>query len=249
MVQRRRSRHTQPRVRRPGGLLVRGALVLLSGSALLPSAAIAAPQGGPGIYTCIDDKGRRLTADRPIPECIAKEQRLLNRDGSLKNVRPPTLTADERSEVEARERKAAEERAARADAVRRDRNLLARYPDEAAHVKAREAALDPLRQAMRNSEARLLSLAEERRPLMNEAEFYVGRQMPTKLKAQIEGNDTAQLAQRTAMQTQEAEFERVVKLYDAELEHLKKLWAGAPPGSLGPVAVAPNIEPVRATPR
>jgi hypothetical protein len=36
-----------------------------------------------GIYTCIDDKGRRLTSDRPIAECNAREQQILNRDGSV----------------------------------------------------------------------------------------------------------------------------------------------------------------------
>ena len=28
-----------------------------------------------GVYTCVDAKGRRLTADRPIPECTDREQR------------------------------------------------------------------------------------------------------------------------------------------------------------------------------
>ena len=66
---------------------------------------------------------------------------MLNRDGSLRAVVPPTLTADERAEKEARDRAAAEaEAAAQADAVRRDRNLMARYPNEAAHNRAREAA-------------------------------------------------------------------------------------------------------------
>ncbi|MBI3368521.1 MAG: DUF4124 domain-containing protein, partial [Burkholderiales bacterium] len=40
------------------------------------------------IYTCIDDKGRRLTSDRPIAECLAREQQVRNRDGSVKQVVP-----------------------------------------------------------------------------------------------------------------------------------------------------------------
>jgi len=29
---------------------------------------------------------------------------------------------------------------------------------------------------------------------------------------------------------------RINRLYDAELDRLRRLWAGAPPGSLGPMA-------------
>lgn len=42
------------------------------------------------IYTCIDGKGSKRTSDRPIPECADREQRVLNKDGSLKRVIPPT---------------------------------------------------------------------------------------------------------------------------------------------------------------
>ena len=56
------------------------------------------PASGAGIYTCIDDQGRRITSDRPIPSCTAKEQRVLNKDGSLKAVYPPILTVDERTQ-------------------------------------------------------------------------------------------------------------------------------------------------------
>src|SRR6185369_1475989 len=93
------------------------------------------------VYTCTDDKGQRRVSERLIAECSDREQRVLNRDGSLKRVVPPTLTADERAEREAAERKASEERSALADAVRRDRNLKARFPNETAHNRAREGSL------------------------------------------------------------------------------------------------------------
>jgi hypothetical protein len=189
-----------------------------------------------GIYTCIDDKGRKLTADRPIPECAGKEQRVLNKDGSLKAVQPPTLTAEERAEREARERKAAEARAAQVDAVRRDRNLIARYPSEDAHNRAREAALDTVRLAIRASDQRLRELAAERKPLLEETEFYKGRALPPKLRQQLDANDASTEAQRSAMLNQEAELVRVNRLYDAELERLRRLWSGALPGTLGPIA-------------
>lgn len=208
---------------------------LLAAGALSAAAQAPTVQSGASIYTCIDDRGRRLTADRPIPECAAKEQQILNRDGSLRAVLPPTLTAEERAEKEARERAEKEARATRADAVRRDRNLMARYPNEAAHQRAREGALDTVRLAMKATELRLKDLAAERKPLMDEAEFYLGKPVPPRLKAAIDANDAAVEAQRGAQTTQEAELGRINRLYDVELDRLRRLWGGAPAGSLGPM--------------
>lgn len=223
------------------GLLAR---LALAGAAAFAGAALAqAPAANVGIYTCTDDRGRKLTSDRPIAACMHKEQLLLNRDGSLRAVIPPTLTAEERAEREARERRAAEERVAQQDAVRRDRNLVARYPNEATHGKAREAALDSLRQAIAATERRLLELSKERVPLLNEAEFYVGKTLPPRIKAGLDANDAAVEAQKSAATQQAAELERVNKFYDVELERLRKLWAGAQPGTLGPM---PMPEPTPA---
>jgi hypothetical protein len=185
-----------------------------------------------GIYTCVTPDGRRLTSDRPIPECNAREQRVLNSDGSLKRVMPPQMTAEERAEKEIRDRRAEIERLQQVDAIRRDRNLVARYPDEASHTKAREAALDTVRLAMRTSELRMNDLAAERKPLLAEAEFYKGRALPGKLRQQLDANDASTEAQRTAIQNQQAELERINRLYDAELARLKRLWAGAAPGTV-----------------
>lgn len=194
-----------------------------------------------GIYTCTDDKGIRRTSDRPIAECIDREQRVLNADGSLKRVVPPTLTPEERAERDVAERRAAEERAALNDAVRRDRNLKARFPNEAAHQRAREAALEVVRAGMRTSQQRIKELDAERRPLTEEAEFYRGRPVPGRLKQQIEANETSVAAQRDLIQTQEAELQRINRIYDAEREHLRKLWNGARPGSISLVS-APAVQ-------
>lgn len=228
---------SRPRCRADGaGRRVRAgvALLALAGAA---AAQQAAPPGGV-IYTCTDERGRRLTSDRPIPECLAREQRILNRHGSLRAIVPPALTAEERAAKDARDRREAERRAALADAIRRDRNLLTRFPDEAAHQRAREAALDPVRETMRGSVKRIDELAEQRKPLLQETEFYIGRALPLPLKAKIEANEAAMAAQQAAIQGQEAELDRINRLYDAELSRLRQLWSGAPPGSLGPVAAA-----------
>jgi hypothetical protein len=210
----------------------------LAGGAAHAQSARDKPASAAGIYTCIDDRGRRITSDRPITDCNAKEQRVLNSDGSLRTVRPPQLTADEQAEKEARERAAIEARAAQADAVRRDRNLLHRYKTEESHKRAREAAIDNVRVAIKVTQARQAELTRERKPLMDEAEFYKGKALPPKLRAALDANDAALEAQRAAANTQQTELDRLNRLYDAELARLKQLWAGAPPGSLGALPTA-----------
>jgi hypothetical protein len=197
------------------------------------SGNVFAQAGKPAIFSCVDPSGKRITSDRPIAACNDREQRELNADGSVKRIVPPTQTADERAESEARERVAAAEATAKRDAFKRDRNLLTRFPNEAAHNKARESALDDTRKSVKISEARLALLASERKPLMDEAEFYIGKPLPTKLRTQLDANDAATDAQRSLIQNQQAELIRVNALYDAELQRLKKLWSGAQPGTMG----------------
>ncbi|MDE2369809.1 MAG: hypothetical protein KGN16_12640 [Burkholderiales bacterium] len=215
--------------------------MLLLLAAALPCAAQQGPAASTAIYSCVDASGRRLTSDRPIAECTTREQRLLNRDGSLRAIIPPTLTAEERAEKEARLRAAEAARVAQADAVRRDRNLLARYPNEASHNRAREAALDTARAAAKSSEERLRGLTAERKPLLDEAEFYQGKPLPAKLRSALDANDAAVEAQRAAMVNQQAEMARINAFYDAELERLRRLWSGAPAGSLGPLPVTSSV--------
>ncbi|MBT9608720.1 DUF4124 domain-containing protein [uncultured Aquabacterium sp.] len=200
--------------------------------------ALAAPAQAAGIYSCVDANGKRHTSDRPIAECLDREQRVLNKDGSQRQTLPPRMNAEERALAEERQRLQEQAQAAQKDAVRRDRNLMLRFPDEAAHNKAREAALDDLRRGVILSERRLQDLRDERQPLLAETEFYKGRRLPYKLKSKLEANDAQQQAQRDIIQNQNAETVRINALYDAELARLRRLWAGAAPGSVPPASDA-----------
>ena len=200
------------------------------------SAPVLAQTAVAQIFTCTDASGKKLTSDRPIPECNNREQRVLNGDGSVKRVQGPTMTADERAEAEEREKKLALEAKQQREAIQRDRNLLARFPNEAAHRKARGEALDVVNTSLRVSEARLVKLAKERKPLMDEAEFYAKQELPSKLKMQLDANDASVDAQRALVQNQKEEVVRIEARYDAELARLKLLWGGARPGSMGIIA-------------
>ena len=100
-----------------------------------------APAAGQGIYTCVDKHGRRITADRPIPECLDREQRELSPSGITRRQIGPSLSDTERAALEAQQRKEAEERVRAIEEKRRERALVARYPDKATHDIERNAAL------------------------------------------------------------------------------------------------------------
>ena len=218
------------------------ALKAIAASMLLTAVSTAHAQQ---IYSCVDAYGKRLTSDRPLPECAARDQRVLNPDGSVKKVLSPTLTAEEAAQQDARDRAAAVARSAQQDAVRRDRNLTQRFPTEDAHANARASALNDVRKAVESSERRMAALATERKPLISEAEFYVGKPLPLKLKQALDANDATTEAQRTLIQNQQVEMVRINALYDAELVRLRRLWAGAPAGSMG--VVVPVIATSAAT--
>lgn len=178
------------------------------------------------IYTCVDPKGRRITSDRPIPECMGSEQRELTPGGNLRRTLPPALTAEER----AREAERLKEEAARQARVdeekRKNRALVTRYPDQAAHDKARAEALaqlDELIAAVRKREA---ELDRQRQGINAELEFY--RQDPAKaplwLKKRQEENAHQRASQGNYLSDQLRERERTNTRFDEELQRLRELW-------------------------
>lgn len=182
------------------------------------------------IYSCTLG-GKRITRDRPIAECDQVEQRVMNSDGSMNRIVPPTLTEEQMQERDACIREAEVERVARREASRRDRNLIQTFPDEITHRKSREKALDDSRTSVKKLKERIELLLKDRKPLLEEAEFYVGKPLPLKLKLALDANDATLGAQKALIQTQEAEVKRLNDKYDLELIKLRKFWTGTPLGS------------------
>jgi Domain of unknown function (DUF4124) len=219
---------------------LRAAAVIAFGISLLGPAVWAA-----SIYQCTDATGKRHTSDRPIAACMDREQRELNPDGSVKRVIPPSMTSEERNALESQERAEHAKRVTKKDELRRDRMMVARFPNEAAHNAARESALNDVRRAVKLSESRITALALERQPLTDEAEFYVGKPLPPKLKQLLDANDAATEAQRSLLQNQQDEIVRINANFDTELERLRRLWGSANPGTAAVVPLS-SAAPVSA---
>ena len=203
---------------------VTGGLVLLLAGAEF---AAAQPQGASGsIYTCVDRNGRRLTADRPIPECLDREQRELSPSGTTRRQIGPSLTEIERAAQEAQRRKDEEERARVVEERRRERVLVARYPDKAAHDVERAAAIQVVDDVTATAEKRIVELKAERKKLDVEMEFYKKdpNKAPMTLRRKIGEVDESVAEQQRFIAGQDQEKRRVHQRFDAELAQLRKLW-------------------------
>lgn len=190
------------------------------------------------IYTCVDAKGRTLTADRPIAECTDRTQRALSPSGMLRHQIGPSLTAYEQTVQDEKERRAAELRAREAEDRRRDKALLQRYPTPETHDRERAAALLQIDEVIQASSKRRGELADQRKSLGGELEFYVKdpSRAPASLKRRLEENQGSVAVQQRFIADQEQEKKRVNQRFDEELTRLRRLWLLANPpvsGSAG----------------
>ena len=185
-----------------------------------------APGTSGGIYTCVDRNGRRLTADRPIAECLDREQRELGPSGIVRRQIGPSLTEQERAAQEAQRRKEAEARARELEERRRERVLTARYPDKAAHDVERTAAIQLVDDVTATAEKRLVELAQQRKAFDVEMEFYKKdpNKAPMSLRRKIAENEESIAEQQRFIAGQDQEKRRVHQRFDVELAQLRRLW-------------------------
>jgi hypothetical protein len=180
-----------------------------------------------GVYTCVDSKGRRLTSDRPIAECLDREQQQMGSSGAVRRVVPPSYTAEERARLDAQRKQAEQERARLADEKRRDRALLMRYPTQTAHDKARAEELALIDDVVNAAKLRDRALEQQGQAINNEMEFY--QRDPTKAPAALRRQYTAYQQQVRSQQRfldeQAMQKQRIHARFDEELTRLRLLWA------------------------
>ena len=200
-----------------------GAVVLAT---LGTDAAWSQATSAASIYTCVDRNGRRLTADRPIAECLDREQRELSPSGMTRRQLGPSLTEHERAALEAQRRKEAEARSRELEERRRERVLTTRYPDKATHDVERFAAIQQLDDVTATAEKRMAELKEQRKALDVEMEFYKRdpARAPMFLRRKIAENEDSIAEQLRFIAGQDQEKRRVHQRFDVELAQLRKLW-------------------------
>lgn len=187
----------------------------------------AAVAQSPGIYTCVDKAGRKFTADRPILECMDREQKILNPSGSVKAILTPPKTAKELADLEAQKKKNAEIQAQLEEEKKRDRALIGRYPNRSAHDTMRAQTLTEVDQAREVALHRMKELMSQRDAIAVDLEFYKKDPgaAPLSLRRRAEENTRNISEQRQFMARQDQEVVRVNARFDEELVRLKPQWA------------------------
>ena len=195
------------------------------GTALAQPAGAAAPARG--IYSCNDGHGRTITSDRPIADCIDREQRELSPSGTTRRRIEPTWTAKEQAERDERQRHAAMVAARQLEERRRERALLVRYPNATTHDRERADALAQIDVVIGAAKKRMAELSEERRKIEDELEFYKKdiSKAPASVRRQLDDNVQSVAVQNRFIGTQEDEKRRLNARFDEEAVRLKLLWA------------------------
>jgi len=214
------ARKTSNRIHR----MISGALRAAAPAALLAAALAVLPASAwAQLFVCKTPNGRTLTGDVPPPECQDVPVRELNRDGSVKHVIEPPLTDEQKRKREEEEKKRKElEREAR-EQNRKDRALLETYASEEEIDASRDRTLANQQALIERANQQLKQIKADRKRLEDEAEFYVKRKMPEKLKRAIEDNDTLQAQQLHTIELIKADMERINERYDAELQRFREL--------------------------
>lgn len=204
-----------------------GASTVLLASLSFVTSTQAQPAATQDIYTCVDARGRKLTSDRPIPECSDREQKMLNPSGTVKARVAPALTALERQEIEAKAKAELEEQARLMEEKRRDRALLIRYPSQSVHDKERTLALARIGVVRQAAAKRADELLRERAVINQEMEFYKKdpSKAPPSVRRQLDEVGQSLAVQGRFMTDQDAELKRVNVRFDEEQVRLKQLWA------------------------
>jgi hypothetical protein len=190
------------------------------------TAASAYAQAPGGIYTCVDANGRKLTSDRPIPACVDREQKILNPSGTVRGSVAPALTPQEQAAQEEKEKRLAQERNRKDEEKRRDRALLVRYPNRAAHDEERAEALKQIEVVKAAAANRVIELKRQRSLLDEEMEFYKKdpTKAPLRLRRQVDELAESMVVQARFITDQDGEIKRVSARFDEELARLKLLW-------------------------
>lgn len=209
----------------------RTALRLARWSLLLAALPASGQTPGPGgfMYTCISN-GKVYTADRPPVECANVDMRELNRDGSVRRIIPRPLTLDEQRARALEAKKKIEDEERQLAQRRRDRSLLEAYATEAEIEAARKKSLEGAEQIIKRSQERSLSLAQDKRRLDDEAEFYKKREQPDSLKRAYALNEQATAAEQKIVAEARGEVDRINERFDYEKRRFRELVAqGARP--------------------
>ena len=180
----------------------------LRSALVLAGLTVGAAQAHAASYTCKDEKGGTIFQQTPC-----------------KAITPPASQAPKAKLT----CQLTDDQVTRAR--RREDQFLALYPDEAVHRQKEEKDAKPMAHRIDDAKARLNDLAEQRKPLDKEREFYVGKPMPSALKSKVDANDAQSAAMAEILRGREQALADLQARYQCERATFGMMWKGAAPGS------------------
>jgi hypothetical protein len=175
------------------------------------------------MYVCTTAGGHTLSGDMPPADCKDREIRVLNHDGSVRQVIPAPLTAEQRrARDEAAREKARREEEERVQA-HHDRALLETYSSVEEIDAARRRALALQQVVVERAEKNLRQYAAVRTQLDDEAEFYVKRQVPPALKEKFESNSRLVQQQEKVRSDAQLEMQHINEKFDADAQRFRQM--------------------------
>lgn len=197
---------------------------------LLATAAPAGLQDRSNIYSCTDGRGYRITSDRPIAECSDREQRILGPSGVERGRLAPAQSENDKLRAAEQQRLRKLEAQRIQDQERLDRQLLLRYPDQAAHDAERRQHMVQFDDALALAQTQLEQLRSTRDQLLRELQPYQNEpaSAPATLRRAAEQSLEAIATQERVLASTTAARQRASARLDEELQRLKTLWANPP---------------------
>lgn len=197
----------------------------------LGSALAQAPTPRPGgYYVCKDANNRTITSDTPPPECANREIREHGRDGTLRRVIEPPLTAEQRQQREEQAKIKADEEAVRAAAKRRDTVLMQTYRNEEALEQARQRALGDSLAVLKVDQERMNDLKKEHGVAQNQvSEFQKknpGKPVPFNLQSNLDSLNQRVQQQGQLLGRREQEVARINARFDEDKKRWLEIKAG-----------------------
>ena len=209
-------------------------MLLGANFAWAPEGAWAQEKQSAGIYSCTDANGRIINSDRPISDCAKRELRVLNPDGSVREVIAAPLTKEQQRQRARDELQRQEEVWAKKVQQARDRNLLQTFEDERAIESLRRRTIADIDHEIKLATLRILSLDKEMKIAQQEAERFKterqGSRMPFVYQQRITDAANAILAEDALIRDRREERERANARFDADTQRLSELLGRPRPG-------------------
>ena len=191
--------------------LVAGLLGLASGGAALAQTP-PARVGGESVC-CVDAGGHRVCGDLLPPQCAGRAYKVYNQQGLLVREVAAPLSAEEKAARAEAERREKETLAAQQEQRRRDQALLQTYASVQDIDRQQRRAEAEVTQAIADAEARIAEANRRRQKFAREAEFYPRGNLPPEVAKGLRDEDVEIRTQTELAEAKKRELAQIRAKY------------------------------------